>query len=98
DRSLVRLLRWNSRRGTLSRVFFTPYAPPVPTPAAPAAINALVEHEKTTTKAVNGASTAVQVPVREITTSHGVTPSLIRIRSVLARFAIKRGRAPARVV
>jgi hypothetical protein len=43
----------------LSRVFFTPYAPAVRTPPAHVLINPLVEHAKTTTKAANGASTAV---------------------------------------
>ena len=65
----------------LSRVFFTPYAPAVHTPSAHLLTNPLVEHAKTTTKGVNGAFTDVQIPVREIMTNHGVTLSLIRIRT-----------------
>jgi hypothetical protein len=57
DRSLVRLLRWNSWRGTLSRVFFTPYAPAVQTPAALAPTNSLVKRDKNATRAVNGTFT-----------------------------------------
>ena len=82
----------------MSCVFFTPYAPAVRTPAAPMLTNLLVEHAKTTTKAVNGASTAVQSAVLEIMTNHDATPLLIRIRTLWTRFAIKRGRAPTRVV
>ena len=80
DRSLVHLLRWNSWRGTLSRVFFTPYAPSVHTPAAPASTNTLIGYAKTTTRAVYGAFTAEQAPARHSSTNHGVTLSPVRIR------------------
>jgi hypothetical protein len=80
--SSVSCLRLNSWRGTQSHVFTTPYAPAVRTPTAHVLTNPLVEHAKTTTKAANGAFTAVQVPVREIMTNHGVALSLIRIRTV----------------
>jgi len=82
DPSPAYCLRSSLWRGTLSRVFTTPYAPAVRTLAAHVLTNTLAEHAKTTTKAVNGVSTAVQVAVREIMTNHGVTLSLIRIRTV----------------
>lgn len=73
-------IRGEARRW--SCVFTTPYAPTVRTPTQHVLTNPLVGHAKTTTKTVNSASTAAQVSVREIMTNHGVTLSLLRIRTV----------------
>jgi hypothetical protein len=75
-------LRSISWRGTQSCVFFTPYAPLVRTPVAPASTNSLIEHTKTTPKAVYRMITAVQTAARKIVTNRGVTISLIGIRRV----------------
>ena len=51
----------------------TPYAPLVPTPAAPALPNILIEHAKLTIKAVYRVITVRQNSARKITMNHGVT-------------------------